>query len=281
VELRDATVGILGLGLMGGSLGLALEGQCQRRIGADQHIEIAHRAVEQHVIDEALPIEYCASDADIVVLAMPVGQILGVIPQISSFLRDGTIVTDLGSTKIQISAELDELPDHVQPIGGHPMCGSHESGLDAARAGLFSGATWALTPTARTTTEATALVSQLAREVGANPLEMSVVSHDAAVAVVSHLPYVVGQALVATLRGADAELDGLPSLLASTGFASATRTAHGSVPMWRDILLTNREFLRAALDSLRTSLDAIDSALTDEDELGALLARGVSDRKIF
>ncbi|MCZ4496153.1 MAG: prephenate dehydrogenase, partial [Thermoleophilia bacterium] len=138
--LRDATVGIVGLGLMGGSLGLALDGKVARRLGADVDEAAATRAVAGGAIDEAMTEAQLAARADLVVLAIPVRRMLERIPVIAEQLRDGAILTDVGSTKSDICAAFDLLPERISAIGGHPMCGREVSGIDAADGTLYVGA---------------------------------------------------------------------------------------------------------------------------------------------
>jgi prephenate dehydrogenase len=272
-ELRDATVAIIGLGLMGGSLGRALEGRCARRIGADLDPARAARACDLGVIDEPLDEQACAERADLLVLAMPVRGIVDAASRLAPVARPGTVVTDLGSTKAAICDAFDALPADIAAIGGHPMCGRERGGIDAADAALFQGATWVLCPTARTTPDARTLVTQLAEAVGARALELERGVHDRAVATASHLPYVVAQGLVGALADADAATDGAASALASTGFAGATRLAAGDVEMWLDILLTNAPNVRLALADLRARLDELDAAFDDPLALASALER--------
>ena len=265
VRLHDATVAIVGLGLMGSSLGLALDGRCARRIGADTSNVASGRARELGAVDEVRPATEAVAGADVVVLAMPVHGIVQVARELAPHLRDGALLTDLGSTKEAICDTFDELD--AASIGGHPMCGREQSGPDAARADLFEDATWALCPTLGTDDAALQRARELARAVGAHPVRIDRAAHDRAVAVASHLPYVTAQALAAVAGDANAATDGDVSLLAASGFASATRTARGSVDMWGDVLATNAPNVRAAIAAMRTELDRIAAALDEHDQL--------------
>ncbi len=272
--LADSTVAIVGLGLMGSSLGLALDGRCARRIGADASDVVAARARELGAVDEvASPID-AAGRADVVVLAMPVRAIVDAARELAPHLRDGALLTDVGSTKVVACEAFDELT--VASVGGHPMCGRERSGPDAARADLFDDATWALCPTLGTDPAALDRARDLARAVGANPVRIDRVAHDRAVAVASHLPYVTGQALASIAGATDAATGGDVALLAATGFSSATRTARGSTAMWGDVLTTNASDVRAAIDQLRAELDRIAALLDDESALRERLDAGVA-----
>ena len=273
-RLADATVAIIGLGLMGGSLGLSLKGRVARRIGVELDPERARDALAGGAVDEIATLSDAAALTDLVVLAMPVRSIIAAIPELATTMRSGAVLTDLGSTKVDVRAAMNLLPDHVAAIAGHPMCGSERSGFAAADAALFRGATWAISDTLRTTADARTLLLDLIAATGAQPIDVAADKHDAAVATASHLPYVLAQALVAAGQAADEEAAGLVSTLASTGFAGAARLASGDVVMWRDILGTNASNVHGAIQMLRCELDAIDAALGDEARLALLLQRG-------
>ncbi|MCW2961169.1 MAG: putative prephenate dehydrogenase [Thermoleophilia bacterium] len=272
--LRDATVGIVGLGLMGGSLGLALDGKVARRLGADVDEAAATRAVAGGAIDEAMTEAQLAARADLVVLAIPVRRMLERIPVIAEQLRDGAILTDVGSTKSDICAAFDVLPERISAIGGHPMCGREVSGIDAADGTLYVGARWVLVPTQRTDHLADALVGELVQAVGADVIEARREDHDRAVATASHLAYVSAQALVGSLGNADGVTDGLAGHLAATGFAGATRLAGGNVDVWLDILLTNREHVRESIGLFSAQLADFAALLDDEESLRRVLEAG-------
>ncbi|MCW2955536.1 MAG: putative prephenate dehydrogenase [Thermoleophilia bacterium] len=274
MHLRDATVAIVGLGLMGGSLGLALAGRCACRIGID--VEAAHGmlAVELGAVDEATSLEAAAARADIVVLAMPVRRMPAEIAQLGALVRPGAVITDLGSTKGEVCAAMDALPEHVEAIGGHPMCGRELSGIGAGDAFLYNDARWVLVPTDRTTEHARTIVRELVHAAGAHELTLERTVHDRAVALASHTPYVIAQALMQALLERDPHGQGATSELAATGFRGATRLAAGSVDMWHDILLTNGEQVRGAVGDLRDQLTAIEGLLDDEAGLRELLQRG-------
>jgi prephenate dehydrogenase len=277
--LQDATVAIIGLGLMGGSVGHALAGKCAVRLGADREPQRAQRAVTAGAIDEALDAGACAARADLVVLAMPVRQVIELAPRLAGRMRTGAVITDLGSTKVEVCTTFDHLAYEVGAVGSHPMCGREQGGLDAASAELFTGATWVLVPTTRTTDAAARLVTELAVAVGAIPRDLDRDVHDRAVATASHAPYVVAQSLVAALADADDATDGIASELAATGFQGATRLAGGDVEMWLDILATNSENVRNAIADVRARLDRLDTALDDPTQLEALLVDGRRARR--
>ncbi len=272
--LDECTVAIVGLGLMGGSLGLALEGRCARRIGVDLDHAAAEAAVVAGAVDEHAPLATAAARADLVVLAVPVRQVALLAGDVAAWMRPGRVLTDLGSTKVDACAALDAVDERIDAIGGHPMCGRELSGIANADAQLYRGARWVLAPTMRSTPHARTLVAQLAEAVGALPIEVDRHVHDQAVATASHLPYVVAQALAGTLVEADARTSGVAGRLAATGFRGATRLASGDVRMWLDVLATNEDNVRTSIAVMQRQLDRLVDALDDAEQLEVLLRGG-------
>lgn len=274
--LDECTVAIVGLGLMGGSLGLALGGRCARRIGVDMDHAAEAMALENGAIDEFAPLASAAARADIVVLAIPVRQVALLAGDIAAWMRPGRLLTDVGSTKVDTCAALDAADERIATIGGHPMCGRELSGIDHADGSLFRGARWVLVPTMRTTPAARALVGALVHAVGAIAVDVDRHIHDEAVATASHLPYVVAQALAGTLVEADARTSGIAGRLAATGFRGATRLASGDVQMWLDVLATNEANVRASIEAMQRHLGRLADALDDAEQLEVLLRGGRS-----
>src|SRR5512143_2624241 len=207
-DLDGFTIAIAGLGLMGGSLALALKDHGLRVLGADADPAVVERARARGAIDGP----WTGETVDLVVLAMPVRGIVQWLAARGPSLPAGTLLMDLGSTKREIVAAMDALP--VESIGGHPMCGKETPGIDAAEAGLFRGARFVLTPAARTTERALRTARALVAAVGAEAIELDAETHDRAVAAISHVPYLLSAALVNTVAAAD---DANAEQLASTG----------------------------------------------------------------
>lgn len=272
VPLERATVAIVGLGLMGSSLGLALAGRCARRIGVERDPAYARESHARGAVDSVDELEVAVSAADLVVLAIPVGAAVDLASDAAAAMRSTAVITDVASTKRATCAAFDELP--VRSIGGHPMCGSDRSGPAAARADLYAGATWALCPTRMTTDAVRAAVVELVEAVGARPFDVARDEHDEAVAAASHLPYAVAQALLPVLARADGSTGGVASRLSAGGFADATRLAGGSVAMWRDILTSNAGNVGAAIESLRSELALVQRLLDDPEALERRLRDG-------
>jgi prephenate dehydrogenase len=274
VALQEARVAIVGLGLMGGSLAAALSNPpaCRQRIGIARRQETLDEARGRGWIDRGYTnLLDGVRKADVVVLATPPRVIIAQLEAMTAGLPPGCVVMDLGSTKGEIVAAMEHLPPHVNPIGGHPMCGRELAGLSAADASLFRGRPFVLTPLPRTPDSARELARALALAVGARPIFLEAVTHDRIVAQVSHLPHLAAVALVrAAMIGAEQDPE-LWSLVAG-GFRDTTRLAASDVTMLLDMLLTNREMILAAAQRYRDELDVL-CGLLEAGEEGALRAR--------
>lgn len=270
VCLKDARVAIVGLGLMGGSLAGALRkrGACREVRGVARREETVEEAMRRGFINAGTcDLAEGVEQADLILLATPVRTILELIPQVGSLAPAGCLLMDLGSTKARIVEAMEALPSHLQAVGGHPMCGKEVSGLEAAEADLYQGATFVLTPLQRTSSEALMLARELVEAVGARPLLMDAERHDRLVAAVSHLPYLLSLGLVATAEEVAAE-DELVWELAASGFRDTSRLAASDVTMMLDILLTNRQAVGETLSRFAHQLNAIADLLEADDEEG-------------
>ncbi len=284
-SLRDATVAIVGLGLMGGSLAKALRAQnaCRKILGITRNAAARQAALSGAVVDAASADLALVSEADVIILATPVRTILEQLPQVGAIARAGAIVMDLGSTKLEITRAMEALPAHVEPIGGHPMCGKEMFGFAAAAADLYCDAVFVLTPLARTSTSTLAFAESLAGTLGARPVVLDAARHDRIVAAISHLPF----ALAATLMTTADELaraDDLLYVLAASGFRDTSRLAAGDATMMLDILLTNHENVAAALRAYVQHLDELAELIDQQDEtaLRAILQDvAMKRRKLF
>jgi prephenate dehydrogenase len=267
-RLAKARVAVVGLGLMGGSLGGALRGRCAEVVGVARRRESIEQALGRGLIDRGeRELAAGAGDADVVVLATPVRVILRQLAELGTIVKAGCVLMDLGSTKRQVVQEMQELPAAVQPLGGHPMCGKEASGIEAAEATLYEGCTFVLTPLERTSPEAIAVGKGLVEMVGARAVVMDAERHDRLVATVSHLPYALACALTAAVA-ASAEEDPTAWELAASGFRDTSRLAASDVTMMVDILLTNRDAVLDAVGDCRKELDDLARLLEDGDEEG-------------
>jgi prephenate dehydrogenase len=263
-------ISILGLGLLGGSWGLALKkhGFSGRVVGYARRAETVDRALAAEVIDEGFGDPAAAvRDADLVVLATPVGVILDQLPRLRPYLSPRALVTDVGSTKRVICDRAAELyAGEPLFLGGHPMAGKERSGLENADARLFENARYVLTPLKpeHLTDDRVKAFRALVEAFGARPIVTDAAAHDLAVAFLSHLPQLVSSGLASAIEEKHAA-EALALELAATGFRSVTRLADSPYSVWRDICLTNSENIRAALDSLIQKLEAMKLHLSDRE----------------
>lgn len=253
---------IVGLGLMGGSLTLALRPFLSHLTIVDTHRET--RAAAQDLADfVTADLADGVSDAELVILATPVRTILRLLTQLPAIWPDGCLVMDLGSTKAEICRAMAALPPTFQAIGGHPMCGKETAGFSAATADLYRGQTFVLCENGRTTPQITTIAHEIIEKIGANPLLLPPQTHDNMVAATSHLPYLIAATLMQTAAAQDNEH--LWQVSAS-GFRDTTRLAGSDPQMLLDILLTNGTAVLAQIEAYQTQLDEIKRLLTDVNE---------------
>jgi len=261
--MRWNQVTIVGTGLIGGSLGLALKagGLAGRVVGVGHRPATLDRARACGAADvTTLDLVEGVRGSDLVVLATAVGLFERLLAQAAEALAPGAVVIDVGSTKGEVVRRLEPLvPPGRAFLGCHPIAGSEKRGIDHARADLFRGAVCVLTPTPRTPPEALARVSATWKALGMRILVMDPEAHDRLLAEASHLPHVVAAALARTLRPEAAPLTG-------TGWADTTRVAGGDPGLWRDIVMTNREGLLRALGRLEGALAEFRRAVETGDE---------------
>ncbi len=271
------SVAIVGVGLLGGSIGMALRaiGWEGRRIGVGRRPEALAEATEYGAIDEAIadPAE-AARQADLIILATPVRAFEPLLKQMAPVLKDGAIITDVGSTKAHVVTQAELLVGPGRFVGSHPMAGTEQKGVAYARADLFAGARCILTPTARSEPLVVDAVEAFWAELGMRVIQMAPDAHDEAVARVSHLPQILSSLLM--------ELPGDDDLaVAASGFRDCTRLAGGDPEMWRDILLTNAGPIIAAIESMKLSLKGLMELVEagDGEGIEALLASARDRRR--
>lgn len=265
-NLSKQQVAIVGLGLMGGSLALALRGQVGHITGIDPNPDTLAYAQQHGIIDAGThDLQNGVKDAHLVVLAAPVRVILEMLRnRIGSYLRANTLLIDLGSTKAEICAAMGALPIGIQAMGGHPMCGKAQHGIEQAEASLFIGRPFVLCPPRRATPAARLRALELAQAIQAVPVEMDAERHDHLVAAISHLPYLLSAALVRTVAG-EAEADATVWDLAAGGFRDTSRLAGSSVQMMTDIISTNTTAIARLLALFRVQLATLEAALISHD----------------
>ncbi|MDD5556758.1 MAG: prephenate dehydrogenase [bacterium] len=262
---------IVGLGLIGGSVGLAARRRrlAARVVGLVRRRESVREAARLGVADEAtLDPAAALRGADVVILAVPVGSIAGVAALVRPHLAPRCLVTDAASVKRPVVARLERaFPGGAHFVGAHPIAGSERSGMAAARPDLFEGSVCIITPTPRTDRGALRSAQAFWEGLGARVVRMSPVRHDRIMAAVSHLPHLVAAALVNSVAGGLG--CGSPALgFAGTGFRDTTRIAAGPPAMWSEILIANRGHILRAARSFRRELDRVVSMLEEADGAG-------------
>ncbi|HTV00844.1 MAG TPA: prephenate dehydrogenase/arogenate dehydrogenase family protein, partial [Luteitalea sp.] len=271
---------LVGCGLIGGSLGLAL-----RAVWPETVIEVLDPAADPRVRDHFTMVSTPASaaEADLVVLGAPVLENLRLLEACAPHVGRQSLITDLGSTKHAMVAHARRF-DGVRFLGGHPMAGSTHSGFAHADAGLFVGRPWILTPDADGRSDSAIVGEDLARltqlvvGIGARPVVMGADEHDHVMAYVSHLPQVLSSSLMAVV-GREVASDGLQ--FAGPGLVDTTRLAASAPALWLDILATNAEHVAHALDALRTALPAGDAVRRDAAAVEPILRDGRRWRTTF
>jgi prephenate dehydrogenase len=258
-RLQDSRIAIVGLGLMGGSLALALKGRCAALYGVDSDQATVELALAKKVVDQAdrdpatlLP------QADLVILATPVPVILEFLQKLPSLLQKPCIVLDLGSTKRDILNAMAALPDYFDPIGGHPICGKEKLGLENAETNLFHSAPFVIAALDRTTPRARSAMQQIIAAIGARLIEIPAAEHDRVLAFTSHFPFLLSSALALATPSECSAFIG-------TGFRSTSRLAGTPPRMMMGILRSNRDNILNAVQFFRRSLDEIEDALQKEN----------------
>jgi prephenate dehydrogenase len=261
-DLHFRQISILGVGLLGGSLGLAV-----RRAGlADTVVGVGHRestlraAKDRGAIDRyTLSAAEGAAGADLLVLATPVGLFAGLLRDAAPALAPGCLITDVGSTKRAVLESVSPLvPAGCRFVGSHPLAGSETRGITAAHDNLYSGALVLITPTPYSDEASLCRTEQFWQALGSRTRRLDAATHDRLLAQTSHLPHLIAAALVESLSTEAAPL-------VARGFLDTTRIASGDPAMWQDIFLTNRDEVLAALDRFQAILAQMKSALSDGD----------------
>ena len=259
-------IAIIGLGLIGGSLGLALKrtGKGDLRIvGIPRQEETLKKALEMGAVDEGTTDHIMGTaDADIVFICTPLNLILPVINEIAAGLKKGAIVTDVGSSKHEIVSQAEKsMPKGTYFVGGHPMAGKETVKLEAAEAELFKDKKWILTKTSKTSIRAIEQMEGIARSVGAIPQIMDPKTHDLVVAAISHMPLAVAAALANTIANeAEKELMGR---VASSGFRDTTRIASGDPILGVDMFKTNQKAVLKMIKAFKQSLSSLEELIKE------------------
>jgi prephenate dehydrogenase len=270
---------VLGVGLIGGSIGLAARGRLDADVsGFDSDSETLARAVELGAVDRATgSVADAVAGADAVFCAAPVGALPDLVESALEGTGAETVVTDVGSTKRGL---IERMGDSERFIGGHPLAGAETSGVENARADLFEGARWYLTPTAGSSGMLYDRLQRIVADIGARPQAVDPVTHDRMMATLSHLPHVIANALAGqaadTLGG---EADRLPEV--GPSFRDTARVAGANPSIWADIFATNREAVAAEIDGVVARLAEAAELIRsgDPDAVGRWQRAAAEDRR--
>ena len=274
-------IGIVGLGLIGGSLGLDLRSQKHYVIGISRKENTCKIALDRGVVDRASTEFTALSDVEVVIMCTPISAIAPTIKQIIPYLKSDTIITDVGSVKHSIVTECSKLWSNF--IGGHPMAGTAESGIDAAQADLFTDAAYVFTPTENNQPEAVEKLKAIALDLNAIPYICDAKVHDRAVSWISHLPVMVSASLITACLQEDPDTLKLAQILASSGFRDTSRVGGGNPELGVMMAKYNREELLRSLHSYRDNLDEVINLIEGEkwDSLEQILIANGAARPKF
>ncbi len=258
-SIEQANIAIIGLGLMGGSLALTLKERCQRLSALDLDAETLELARGMNVVHRASDDpRVILEDADIVILACPVPEIVRWLKRLPEFIRQDCIVLDIGSTKRDIVDAMSNLPDNFDPIGGHAIAGKEKLSLRQAEKDLYRGAPFVLTPLARTSEKTRRIAQGLLSFLGAVPVWIDAEKHDHLLASTSHLPFLLSSALVLATPQEAAELAG-------PGFRSSSRLADTPSSMMLGVLQSNRENVLSSIKIFQKQLSIIEKSLRENN----------------
>ena len=265
--LQEARIAIVGLGLMGGSLALALHGKCAALLGVEPDASACEQALSRGIVSQAgADPREILPQVDVVILAAPVPAILAYLEELPGLMPKPCILLDLGSSKYDIVQAMQALPERFDPLGGHPLAGKERLSLANADAELYKGAPFFLCPLERTSARARACAGQIVAALGAQAIEVEPAVHDAALAATSHLPYLICSALALATPSEAAPFVG-------SGYRSTARLAGTPQSMMFGVLKSNRANVLEAVRRFQAELSNLASAIEDGDDeaLGFLL----------
>ncbi len=248
-------IGIVGLGLIGGSLGIDLRSQGHQIYGISRQVKTCQIALDRGIVDYVSTELEILSATEIVIVCTPISAIASTIKQISPQLNPDTIITDVGSVKSPIVKECSQLWSNF--IGGHPMAGTAESGIDAALPNLFTGAAYVFTPTAQSKPEQVEKLKAIALDLNAVPYVCDAKIHDRAVSWISHLPVMISASLIQTCLQEEPDTLKLAQILASSGFRDTSRVGGGNAELGVMMAKYNRTELLRSLYNYRDNLAEI------------------------
>ncbi len=264
-----STLAVVGLGLIGSSILRAVRnsGLAARTIGTDHSHDVRARAVELDLADDICPPSFDALvEADLIVLAVPLGAMRTAISEFAAHLKPGAIITDVGSSKLSVMEDMSTvLPDTVHFVPGHPIAGTEQSGPDAGFAELFDGRWCILTPDTHTNPDALETVASLWRAMGSETEEMDAAHHDLVLATTSHLPHLIAYSIVGTAADLEQVTQSEVIKFSAGGFRDFTRLASSDPVMWRDVCLKNKDAILEMLARFSEDLSALQKFVRTSD----------------
>jgi prephenate dehydrogenase len=265
--MADKKVCIIGLGLIGGSLARALKERLavNRIIAVDINAENLNTAIKEGYIKEGyIQLSSSVYDSDIIFICTPVKSAIEYIKLLHKHVKPGCILTDVASTKNEITDCINLLDNPPCFVGGHPMAGTEKTGFSSGFAHLFENAYYILTPAKSTTESSINTMTDLVEGIGAIPVKLDAQEHDKIAATISHMPHVIASALVNVVRESGSN-DAKMQLLAAGGFKDITRIASSSPQMWENIVLSNKEKIKTVLDKFVESIDRFIEYIENDD----------------
>lgn len=259
-------IGIVGVGLLGGSIGLAVKERFPHItiLGIGRSAEKLEKAIELNAIDSYSFDYQDIQDCDIIILCTPIRSIARIYSDIAPYLSKKAIVTDVGSTKEEIVNKIkNQFPDSNQFVGSHPMAGSEQAGVEYATADLYDGATVVITESESIENNKT--IDLFWKSLGAKTIVLTAAEHDRLVAYTSHLPHVVASCLSYSLNFSLSEED-LKSKVFGNGLLDTTRISEGDPPIWLDIFLSNQNNVLASIRDFKDKLELIETIIKKEND---------------
>ena len=258
-SLANAKIAIIGLGLMGGSLAMALRGKCKELMAVVHRSGTGEQALRMQIVSQAdVDPAKILPQADVIILSTPVPAILDWLRRLPELVPQNCIIIDMGSSKQIIIQEMNQLPERFNVLGGHPICGKENLSLDNAEEGLYRNAPFVLTPPARFSVRASEAALQIIYAIGARPVWLDALIHDRMLAFTSHLPFLLACALAMAAPEGAAPLVG-------PGFNSTSRLASTPSSMMLGILQTNRDNILEAISIFKDNLDTLEQAVRSKD----------------
>lgn len=279
MPVEQKKVAIIGLGLLGGSLGLALKDKGYYRLGWARREETRNSALEQDVIDETSDdITLVLRQADLTILCLPIPLIMEFCEKYANDFKPGSVVTDIGSVKetIVTRAEIAFANVDVEFVGSHPMAGTENSGLESSFAALYDGAAVFVTPTENSTHKAVKNVNELWKSINTSPVEISIQKHDNLVAHTSHISHVLALALTLTVLDCDDDVKQNRYDGSASGFRDTSRITSSNPQMWREIIENNQPAVLDVVKSVEHQWHEIRTVIEnkDFDKLENLFSKG-------